>query len=107
VLLARSLAQQTELMLLDEPTSHLDIKNKSRLLAILRELVAEGKTIVFTTHEPDVAAMIADSVIMVKGGRVMHAGRVADVMTGKNLSEIYDTRIEAGEYAARRVFLWD
>ena len=107
VLLARSLAQQTELLLLDEPTSHLDIKNKSRLLAILRELVAEGKTIVFTTHEPDVAAMIADSVVMVKGGRVLHSGRVAEVMTSANLTEVYDTRIEAGEYAARRVFFWD
>ena len=107
VLLARSLAQQTELLLLDEPTSHLDIKNKSRLLAILRELVAEGKTIVFTTHEPDVAAMIADAVIMVKGGRVLHSGSVAEVMTSANLSEVYETRIEAGEYASRHVFFWD
>ena len=107
VLLARSLAQQTELLLLDEPTSHLDIKNKSRLLAILRELVAEGKTIIFTTHEPDVAAMIATSVVMVKGGRVLHAGPVAEVMTGANLTDVYDTRIEAGEYASRHVFFWD
>ncbi|PKL47584.1 MAG: ABC transporter ATP-binding protein [Candidatus Riflebacteria bacterium HGW-Riflebacteria-2] len=107
VLLARSLAQQTELLLLDEPTSHLDIKNKSRLLAILRELVAEGKTIIFTTHEPDVAAMIATSVVMVKGGRVLHAGPVNEVMTGANLTEVYDTRIEAGEYASRQVFFWD
>lgn len=106
-LLARSLTQQTELLLLDEPTSHLDIKNKSRLLAILRELVAEGKTIVFTTHEPEVASMIATTVIMVKDGQVMHAGPVAEVMTGANLSEIYDTRIEAGDYASRRVFIWD
>ena len=106
-MLARSLAQQTELLLLDEPTSHLDIKNKSRLLAILRELVSEGKTIVFTTHEPDVAAMIANSVIMVKDGHVMHAGSVAEVMTSENLSKIYDTRIEAGEYASRHIFFWE
>ncbi|MDN5279905.1 MAG: iron complex transport system ATP-binding protein [Clostridiales bacterium] len=107
VLLARALTQQTELLLLDEPTSHLDIKNKSRLIAILKELVTEGKTIVFTNHEPDVAAMISDSVIMVKNGRVIHSGKVDEIMTGANLTEVYDTRIEAGELSSRKVFLWD
>lgn len=107
VLLARSLAQQTDLLMLDEPTSHLDIKNKSRLIAILRELVKDGKTIVFTTHEPDVAAMIADQVIMVRQGQVIFSGEVDKVMTGENLSEIYQIRVEAAEVKSRKVFFWD
>lgn len=107
VLLARALTQQTELVLLDEPTSHLDIRNKSRLITILRELVQDGKTIVFTTHEPEVAAMIAHSVIMVKNGRVVHSGLVDEVMTGENLTEIYETRIEVGELSGRKVFIWE
>jgi ABC-type cobalamin/Fe3+-siderophores transport system ATPase subunit len=77
------------------------------LIAILKELVTEGKTIVFTNHEPDVAAMISDSVIMVKNGRVIHSGKVDEIMTGANLTEVYDTRIEAGELSSRKVFLWD
>ncbi|MFZ5953247.1 MAG: ABC transporter ATP-binding protein, partial [Candidatus Rifleibacteriota bacterium] len=85
VLLARALTQQTDLLMLDEPTSHLDIKNKSKLIGILRELVKDGKTIVFTTHEPDVAAMIADQVVMVRMGQVAYTGRVEEVMTGNNL----------------------
>jgi iron complex transport system ATP-binding protein len=107
VLLARALAQQTDLLMLDEPTSHLDIKNKSRLIAILRELVKDGKTIVFTTHEPDVAAMVADRVIMVKQGQVVYAGEIDQVMTGDNLSQIYQIKIEAAQVKARKVFLWD
>lgn len=107
VLLARALTQQTDLLMLDEPTSHLDIKNKSRLIAILRELVKDGKTIVFTTHEPDVAAMIADQVIMVKQGQVVYAGEIDQVMTGENLSQIYQIRIETAEVKARKVFLWE
>lgn len=106
VLLARALAQQTELLLLDEPTSHLDIKNKSRLIAILRELLDSGKTILFTTHEPDVAAMIAHSVIMVKNGQVLHSGPVDEIMTGENLTNVYETKIEVGELSSRKVFIW-
>jgi ABC-type enterochelin transport system ATPase subunit len=51
--------------------------------------------------------MISDSVIMVKNGRVIHSGKVDEIMTGANLTEVYDTRIEAGELSSRKVFLWD
>lgn len=106
VLLARSLAQQTKLLLLDEPTSHLDICNKSRLIKILRDQTKAGKTIVFTTHEPDVAALIADFVVMIKSGHVAHSGSVNEVMTAENLSHIYETPIKVGEIDSQKVFLW-
>ncbi|GAB4268893.1 MAG: ABC transporter ATP-binding protein [Candidatus Rifleibacteriota bacterium] len=107
VLLARALTQKTGLILLDEPTSHLDIKNKSRLMAILQELVSDGKTIVFTTHEPDVASMIAHSVIMVKTGHVFKSGETSAIMTAENLSELYETRIEIFKVGGRNFFTWE
>ena len=107
VLLARALAQQTDLVILDEPTSHLDIKNKSRLISILRELLKDGKTIIFTTHEPDVASMIADQVLMVKGGQVVFSGAIDETMTGANLSEIYQIKIETEQLRSRKIFLWE
>lgn len=106
MLLARALAQQPDILLLDEPTSHLDIKNKSRLIGILRGLIAEGKTIVLTTHEPDVAGMIANSVIMIKNGRVMRNGSVNEIMTGENLTELYDTGVYTVEHDSHRVYFW-
>jgi iron complex transport system ATP-binding protein len=106
VLLARALTQQTDLLLLDEPTSHLDIKNKARLITIIRELVSEGKTIVFTTHEPEVAAMIAQTVVIVKGGQIMHLGTPAEVMTSQNLSAVYETEITTGFLNNQQVFTW-
>ncbi len=61
VLIARALAQDTELMILDEPTSHLDVPNRITVIRLLRKLVAEtGKTILFSTHELDMALQVAD-----------------------------------------------
>jgi iron complex transport system ATP-binding protein len=106
VLLARALAQQTDILLLDEPTTHLDIKNKARLVKIIRELAKEGKTIVFTTHEPEIAAMIADNVVLVKDGKPVVSGKTIEVMTGKNLSHIYDTPIRDCLAMGQKVFIW-
>jgi iron complex transport system ATP-binding protein len=107
VLLARALAQDTNILLLDEPTSHLDIKNKSRLLKILKELIAEGKTIILTTHEPDVASMIATDLILVKEGQVLKHGKIDQVMTTENLSEVYSLEVVVKEIGGHKVFLWE
>jgi iron complex transport system ATP-binding protein len=89
VLLARALAQQTQILLLDEPTSHLDLGNKSRLLRLLRSLAESGITIVFTTHDPNVATYIADAVLLMDGGDVVEHGPIEQVFTPEKLSAIY------------------
>ncbi len=107
VLLARALAQDTEIVLLDEPTSHLDIKNKSRLLKILKELISENKTIILTTHEPDVASMIATDLILVKDGQVEKHGKINEVMTTENLSSVYGLEVIVEHCWGHKVFLWN
>ena len=105
VVLARALVQQPLVLLLDEPTSHLDLSNKGRLLKILQTLSHSGVTIVFSTHDPDAAAMIADHVILLKSGAVLDAGRITHVLTSEKLTETYGTEVQVLSIDGRLVTL--
>ena len=106
VLLARALAQQPKLLLLDEPTSHLDLGNKSRLLGLIHELVMQGVTILLTTHEPEVAASIATHIVLMERGHVYHTGTLDQVLTTERLTATYGVSVQVVSVAERRVVLW-
>lgn len=106
VLIARALTQQPRILLLDEPTSHLDLGNKTRLLALLRDLVSHGVTILLTTHEPEVAAGLATHLVLMRGGQVLHTGTLADSFTPEYLSATYGVPIEVAEVRGRQMVLW-
>jgi len=74
---------------LDEPTSHLDLGNQERILRILRRLSAAGVTVVLTTHDPNVAAAVADTVVLMDRGKVFSAAPAASALTAHNLSAVY------------------
>ena len=94
VLIARALAQQPRILLLDEPTSHLDLSNRNVTLRILNRLRENGSTILFTTHDPEAASLIADNLVLMRGGHVLFAGGMDETFTGENLSATYGTPIE-------------
>jgi iron complex transport system ATP-binding protein len=98
---ARALAQQTTILLLDEPTSHLDLANARRILHVLRSLKEAGKTIVLTTHDPNAAAAIEDYVILLRAGKVLSAGPASVVLTAGNLSATYGVDVEVFEIKGR------
>lgn len=104
-ILARALVQEPQLLLLDEPTSHLDLSNKGRLLKILQTLSQRGVTIVFSTHDPDAAAMIADHVILLKAGAVLDAGLIDQVLTSEKLTQTYGTEVKVLTIEGRLVTL--
>ncbi|OJX44011.1 MAG: hypothetical protein BGO78_03095 [Chloroflexi bacterium 44-23] len=106
VLVARALAQQPKLLLLDEPTSHLDLSNKGRLLNLLRELLAKDVTILFTTHEPEVASALATQLVLMKKGEILKTGPFSDVFTSDNLSELYQLPVSVADISGRKVALW-
>lgn len=107
VLIARALAQQPKILLLDEPTSHLDLSNKGKLVQLLRQLQRRGVTIIFTTHEPDVASALATHMVLMRKGEILKTGLVGNVMTSNNLSELYHMPIEVKKLDGKHIVLWD
>jgi iron complex transport system ATP-binding protein len=91
---ARALAQEPRVLLLDEPTSHLDLANVRRILGVLRSLRADGRTIILTTHDPNAAAAIADDVLLLRQGHVMATGPVESVLQADHLSATYGVPVE-------------
>lgn len=91
VLLARAICQEPEIMILDEPTSYLDIRHKLEFLDILRDLVSERHIgVIMSMHELELAHMVSDTVICIsEDGRVEMSGRPEEVFTEENLSRLY------------------
>jgi iron complex transport system ATP-binding protein len=106
VLVARALAQQPRLLLLDEPTSHLDLSNKGRLVHLLRELSGKGVTILFTTHEPDVASALATHLVLMKKGQILKTGTMNEVFTSQGLSSLYQLPVSVVNIDGKWVALW-
>jgi len=106
VLLARALTQQPQVILLDEPTSHLDLANKARLTTILRELNRAGSTIILTTHEPEAAAAVSTDVILMRSGQVLNCGPLDEIFTAGNLTDTYGVPIRIVEVEGQRIALW-
>lgn len=106
VLLARALTQQPKMILLDEPTAHLDLANKVRLVEILRRLHAAGSTIIFTTHEPEAAIAVASDIILIRAGHILTSGPSDQVLTSENLTATYGTPVRLVRVDGHRVALW-
>jgi cobalamin transport system ATP-binding protein len=95
VILARALAQQPALLLLDEPTQHLDVGGKVELLRRLRWLADENRyTVVVVTHELNLAAEFADRVVLLHRGKCLRVGTPAEVYERELLSEVFDAPLE-------------
>lgn len=91
VLIARSLAQEPEIMLLDEPTVHLDLKHRIEVMSILRNLCrSRSITVVASLHDVDIAAKVSDHVALVKDGRILDYGHPETVLTGAAVAGLYD-----------------
>ncbi len=93
-LIAMVLTQQPHILLLDEPTSHLDFGNQVRMLELVKRLSENGLTVVLTTHFPDHAFYLSSKVAIMHEKTIMAAGDCDDVITEENLKKIYDIEVK-------------
>ncbi len=90
VLIARALSQEAPILLLDEPTSHLDFRNQVIVLNKVREMVRQrGLTVLMTLHDPNLAMLFSDKVVMLNDGHVVSNGSPQEVITEDNLKSVY------------------
>ena len=92
--MARALCQNPDILLLDEPCSHLDLINSRQMLTLMKTIARTGHTILFTTHDPNAASAIADQVILLKKGKVVATGSPEQTLTRELLTETYGGTIE-------------
>jgi iron complex transport system ATP-binding protein len=90
VLLARALAQEPRVLLLDEPTSHLDLLHQRHLVGLLRQLNRErGMTVIFVSHDLNLAGELADRLLLLSAGRVVRLGPPREVLDQAVLEQAY------------------
>ena len=93
VLIARTLCQQPDVILFDEPTSHLDFKNQAIVMKTLQKLSDKGMTIVMTSHFPSHAWQVGTKVVLMGRKGIIDQGTPEEIMTEENLSNIYDVKV--------------
>ena len=90
VRIARALAQETALLVLDEPTAFLDIAHEMAVFELLDALAREGRTVLLVSHQLNLVARFAAHIVLLHDGQVAAAGTVDDVMRGEILERVYD-----------------
>lgn len=97
VVIARTLCQQPQIILFDEPTSHLDFKNQALILRTIKRLAGRGLTIIMTSHFPNHAWLLDSRVALMGQNGILVEGPAERVMTEENLSETYGLRVKVFE----------
>jgi len=93
VLLARILVQEPDVILLDEPTAHLDVRNQVLTMRMVRALASDGMTMIMTTHDPNHAMWFGGRSALMKDGRVVAVGPASEIMTDATLTATYDVDV--------------
>ncbi len=103
--IAASIYQDAEVMLLDEPTTYLDIDNQIAVHDLLRSLKERGKTIVIVMHDINAIQSLCDDVIMLRSGNLIAAGPVETVLNEENLRNTFDISFKEVPYNSGKMFL--
>ncbi len=99
VVLARALAQEPDLLLLDEPTANLDIAHQASMLELVRDLNRqEGMTVLAAIHDLNLAALFFDRIIVIRQGRIVADGRPADVLQAPIIEGVFGGRVQVLEH---------
>jgi iron complex transport system ATP-binding protein len=94
VLVARALAQEPRIVVLDEPTASLDFGNQGKVMREIRRLAAQGLAVLFTTHDPNHALRFADRALLIRDGGTLASGPVGEVIDRHRLQALYGADID-------------
>src|SRR5262249_40534086 len=95
VVIASALAQASDILLLDEPTTALDVGFQFEMATLLRQLNRErGTTMVVSTHDLNLAATLCTELILLRAGRVLAQGKTGEVLTAANIRHLYDVEAD-------------
>ncbi len=108
VMLARGMIQDTEILILDEPTANLDIKHQLEVTRILSDLVSNrGMMIITISHDLNIASQYSDNIIMMHEGTILQVGRPDDVINCENLHRVYGVESEIVQRNGRPYVILD
>jgi iron complex transport system ATP-binding protein len=106
VFIARALAQSTAILLLDEPTSFLDLKHQVAIYDLLKATQLEkGKTIVVVTHDINLAAQYCDEILLLGADSSYHIGKAEDIFSPEQIEKVFGVRTFVGKVGAEKFFL--
>lgn len=94
VTIARALTQQPQMIMLDEPTAHLDYGNQYRVVQLIKQLADEGYTLIMTTHNPEHVGILNGKVAILNRKGVLDVGQASETLNGGTLSELYGLNIK-------------
>jgi iron complex transport system ATP-binding protein len=103
-LVARALAQGGRILLMDEPTAHLDLRHQADFIHLLRSLAQDGYGVVLAVHDPNLASVVAQQIILLNQGRVVAQGMAKEVLASDALHEVYSLefqRVDASDGSLR------
>lgn len=102
VIIARALAQEPGILLLDEPTSNLDLKHQLEVLSIVKEQVRNGISAIMAIHDLNLAARYCNKLLMLKGGEIFAAGGL-EVLSSENIESVYGVKAAVKKYSGKVV----
>lgn len=103
VMIASALAQEPELLILDEPTAHLDFGNQYRFIQLVKELSEKGMGVLMTTHFPDHPLELGSVTAILKDGKLYGLGKAEELMTGQNLTDLYNIKVSVEAVGEKRI----
>ena len=93
-MIARALAQDAPILMLDEPTANLDFGNQLRVLQQIQSLAREGYTVIQTTHHPEQSFQFSTRILAIQEGRILQDGSPRQVLTKENMEKLYHVDVE-------------
>lgn len=102
VLIARALAQDARILLLDEPTASLDLGQQTRLMRTLQTLTGEGYAVLASLHQPDLALRWCSDALVLHGGKALACGPVRDVLDERTLATVYHMAVRVIQAGGQR-----